>query len=372
MNAGTAPNAGATPSAGTAPPSAGATPSAGVAENAGVAGADLLLEVSQLRVDFGARAALSDVSFDLFAGETLGLVGESGSGKSTLARAILRLIRASGGSAVWRGTDLLTCAPAALRALRRDLQIVFQDPLASLDPRMTVGETIAEPLRIFEPGLKGAARSGRIGAMLQRVGLDAGMMGRYPHEFSGGQCQRIGIARAMISSPKLLICDEPVSSLDVSIQGQIVNLLLDLQRDAGTAMLFISHNLAVVRHLSHRILVMYSGRLVEIAPRDALFAAPVHPYTRALLAAVPSLTPEERSSASLHEQPMAEPFGAPPMADLPIRDHANAEPPLPQSGCAFRERCPYATAICKTTVPLLEEVAPGHSVACHRSREIKI
>jgi oligopeptide transport system ATP-binding protein len=351
---------------------AGAARSAGAAENTGVAGTDPLLRVSRLRVEFGARAALSDVTFDLVAGETLGLVGESGSGKSTLARAILRLVHASGGSVVFRGRDLLACGPGALRALRRDLQIVFQDPLASLDPRMTVGETIAEPLRIFEPGLTGPARGSRVGAMLERVGLAADMKNRYPHEFSGGQCQRIGIARAMILSPKLLICDEPVSSLDVSIQGQIVNLLLDLQRDAGTAMLFISHNLAVVRHLSHRILVMYSGRLVEIAPRDALFAAPVHPYTRALLAAVPSLTPGERSSASLREQPMAEPLGAPPMAEPPIRDHANVEPPLPQSGCAFRERCPYATAICETTVPLLEEVAPGHSVACHRSREIKI
>jgi oligopeptide transport system ATP-binding protein len=365
MNAGTAPNAGA------APPSAGAAPSAGVAENAGVAGADLLLRVSQLRVDFGARAALSDVSFDLFAGETLGLVGESGSGKSTLARAILRLIRASGGSAVWRGTDLLTCAPAALRALRRDLQIVFQDPLASLDPRMTVGETIAEPLRIFEPGLNGAARSGRIGAMLQRVGLDAGMMGRYPHEFSGGQCQRIGIARAMILSPKLLICDEPVSSLDVSIQGQIVNLLLDLQRDAGTAMLFISHNLAVVRHLSHRILVMYSGRLVEIAPRDALFAAPLHPYTRALLAAVPSLTPVRDGAGGGAAGGVSGPPRRLPTAEpLPRNESTSAVTPLPESGCAFRDRCPYAVAVCVTAVPPLEEVAAGHWAACHRSREL--
>ena len=187
-----------------------------------------------------------------------------GPGKSTLARAILRLVHASQGSVVWRGRDLLSCDGATLRRLRRDLQIVFQDPLASLNPRMTVGETIAEPLRIFEPRLDARERRARVGGMLERVGLTADMMGRYPHEFSGGQCQRIGIARAMILNPKLLICDEPVSSLDVSIQGQIVNLLLDLQREAGTAMLFISHNLAVVRHLSHRILVMYSGRLVEI------------------------------------------------------------------------------------------------------------
>jgi oligopeptide transport system ATP-binding protein len=252
---------------------------------------DPLLRVRDLSVSFRGHAAVRGVSFDLFAGETLGLVGESGSGKSTLARAVLRLEPVAHGTVLWRGDNLLTCSAAALRSRRRDLQIIFQDPLASLNPRMPVGETIAEPLRIFEPGLTAGARQARVKEMLERVGLSAAMMRRYPHEFSGGQCQRIGIARAMILAPKLLICDEPVSSLDVSIQGQIINLLLDLQRDAGTAMLFISHNLAVVRHLSHRIMVMYSGSIVEVASREALFAAPVHPYTRALLAAVPSLTP---------------------------------------------------------------------------------
>jgi oligopeptide transport system ATP-binding protein len=186
---------------------------------------------------------------------------------------------------------LLACDVSALRARRRDLQIIFQDPLASLNPRMSIGETIAEPLRIFEPQSNAGARRARVKEMLERVGLNASMVRRYPHEFSGGQCQRIGIARAMILAPQLLICDEPVSSLDVSIQGQIVNLLLDLQRDAGTAMLFISHNLAIVRHLSHRIMVMQSGSIVEAASREALFSAPVHPYTRALLAAVPSIPP---------------------------------------------------------------------------------
>ncbi|MEP6548115.1 MAG: oligopeptide/dipeptide ABC transporter ATP-binding protein [Gammaproteobacteria bacterium] len=314
-----------------------------------------LLRVNDLKVDFGSRAALHDVTFDLFAGETLGLVGESGSGKSTLARAILRLLRASTGSVSWRGRDLLSCGPGALRELRRDLQIVFQDPLASLDPRMTVGESIAEPLRIFESRLTATARGARVGEMLQRVGLAADMMGRYPHEFSGGQCQRIGIARAMILRPRLLICDEPVSSLDVSIQGQIVNLLLDLQRDDGTAMLFISHNLAVVRHLSHRILVMYSGTLVEIAARDALFAAPVHPYTRALLAAVLPPLPVARNAA----QPAA---FSPAMA-------AESPATTPPGGCAFRERCGYALAVCANNVPMLEYVAAGHQVACHRARE---
>jgi oligopeptide transport system ATP-binding protein len=338
---------------------------ADIARDAGISIPDPLLRVADLRVEFGARAALRDVTFDLFAGETLGLVGESGSGKSTLARAILRLVRASKGSVVWRGLDLLACKSAALRPLRRDLQIVFQDPLASLNPRMTVGETIAEPLRIFEPGLDAPARRSRVGGMLKRVGLSADMIGRYPHEFSGGQCQRIGIARAMILGPKLLICDEPVSSLDVSIQGQIVNLLLDLQRDVGTAMLFISHNLAVVRHLSHRILVMYSGRLVEIAPRDALFATPVHPYTRALLAAVPAATAQYGAT----QPPLAQPCTPPPMPSPPVRIEPTEAPLNPDSGCAFRDRCAYAVAVCGTTVPPLEEVAAGHQVACHRSRE---
>ena len=339
--------------------------------NAGISAAAPLLRVADLRVEFGAHTVLSDVTFELFAGETLGLVGESGSGKSTLARAILRLVRASRGSVVWRGQDLLSCDGDALRRLRRDLQIIFQDPLASLNPRMSVGESIGEPLRIFEPGLNAQARRGRVGGMLERVGLNAGMMGRYPHEFSGGQCQRIGIARAMILSPQLLICDEPVSSLDVSIQGQIVNLLLDLQHDTGTAMLFISHNLAIVRHLSHRIMVMYAGRLVEIATRDALFAGPLHPYTRALLAAVPSPTPSS-SPASAPAQACA-----PSPLDIPIQVQARSsliEPPATPPagpGCAFRDRCAYALAVCATTVPPLEAVDLGHWAACHRAREFR-
>jgi oligopeptide transport system ATP-binding protein len=313
---------------------------------------DALLRVEDLRVNFGAHTVVSGVSFELFAGETLGLVGESGAGKSTLARAILRLLRSAHGSVVWRGKDLLTSAAAELRAQRRDLQIVFQDPLASLNPRMTVGDAVAEPLRIFEPALDAKARALRVAAMLERVGLTAAMGERYPHEFSGGQCQRIGIARAMILNPKLLICDEPVSSLDMSIQGQIVNLLLDLQRDAGTAMLFISHNLAVVRHLSHRVLVMYSGKLVEIAAPDALFAAPRHPYSHALLAAVPAIEPRPKGAAvpvSMEEPPAA------------MRVRA--------AGCAYRDRCPFALAVCATTVPPLAEAATGHWVACHRSHE---
>jgi oligopeptide transport system ATP-binding protein len=319
-----------------------------------------LLRIIDLRVAFAAHTALGGVSFDLWPGETVGLVGESGSGKSTLARAVLRLVRAQAGAVLWRGRDLLACDAAALRSLRRDLQIVFQDPLASLNPRMTVGESIAEPLRIHAGVLSERHLQGRVAQMLERVGLAAAMMGRYPHEFSGGQCQRIGIARAMILEPKLLICDEPVSSLDVSIQGQIVNLLLDLQRDSGTAMLFISHNLAIVRHLSHRILVMYAGKLVEVAPRDALFAAPIHPYTRALLSAVPSAPTQGRAAA---------PPYTPPIGELPVRVESAASPQAAESGCAFRDRCAYAVALCGSTVPPLEEVAAGHRVACHRWRE---
>jgi oligopeptide transport system ATP-binding protein len=304
------------------------------------------------------RAAVDDVSFDLFAGETLGLVGESGSGKTTLARAILRLVHGAHGSVLWQGQDVLSSDARVLRRLRRDLQIVFQDPLASLNPRMTVGDTIAEPLKIFEPSLSAKQRQRQVDAMLVRVGLTPAMGGRYPDEFSGGQCQRIGIARAMVLQPKLLICDEPVSSLDVSIQGQIVNLLLDLQRDFGTSMLFISHNLAVVRQLSHRVLVMYLGRIVELAPRDALFAAPMHPYTRALLAAVPSLPSMPTPALAGVRRPRS---GAAQISD--------SRAPL-AAGCAYRDRCTYAIAVCAATVPPLEEALPGHLVACHRAREL--
>jgi oligopeptide transport system ATP-binding protein len=302
---------------------------------------EIILKVIDLSVQYGAQAALRDVTFDLREGETVGLVGESGSGKSTLARAILRLVDAAAGRIEWLGTDLLSCSAAAMRAKRRDLQIVFQDPLASLNPRMSVGDAIAEPLKIFSPGLAAPEHRRRVGAMLQRVGLDASMANRYPHEFSGGQCQRIGIARAMMLNPKLLICDEAVSSLDVSIQGQIINLLLDLQRETGMAMLFISHNLAVVRHLSHRVLVMFMGRLVEVADRDALFGAPVHPYTRALLAAAVLGNTAEPASES--------------------------DPKL--IGCAYQQRCRYVLPLCTISTPPLAQFEPGVQVACHRAQE---
>ncbi len=318
---------------------------------------DFSLEVRNLSVSFGAFAALAEVSFCVGAGETVGLVGESGSGKSTLARALLRLIPAARGSAVWGGMDLLSLDAPTLRRQRRTLQMIFQDPLASLDPRMTVGAALAEPLEIFEPGLSAQARRSRIEQMLERVGLAHAAADRYPHEFSGGQCQRIGIARAMMLRPKLLVCDEPVSSLDVSIQGQIVNLLMDLQQEFGTAMLFISHNLAVVRHISHRVLVMYLGRIVEHAARDALFAAPAHPYTRALLAAVPDPTRAPAGGAVAADESMLA-AGEPPMG--------GAVP----SGCAFRNRCRYAEGICEREIPQLEAVSAQHAVACHRWRAI--
>jgi oligopeptide transport system ATP-binding protein len=310
-----------------------------------------LLQVRNLRVEFGRHAAVRDVSFDVFSGETVGLVGESGSGKSTLARALLRLLQPASGSVEFSGLDLLKSPPKVMRAQRRELQIVFQEPLASLNPRMTVGDAIAERLLIFEPELSPAARRGKVAAILERVGLSAAIASRYPHEFSGGQCQRIGIARATVLRPKLLVCDEAVSSLDVSIQGQIINLLLDLQQDMGMAMLFISHNLAVVRNLSHRVLVMYLGRLVEVASCETLFAAPVHPYTRALLAAVPRIPP-------VVELPESAPLAEGSLAASSIAH-----------GCAFRDRCPYVLPLCESSDPPLLEIAAGHMVACHRSHE---
>jgi oligopeptide transport system ATP-binding protein len=246
-----------------------------------------LLEARGLGVDLGGRHILDEASFEIRPGEALGLVGESGSGKSTLARASLGLIPASRGTIRWCGIDIRRLSSESRRARRRDFQMVSQDPLASLDPRMSVAQILAEPLLVFEPRKGAAERESDAAAMLERVGLSAAAMRRHPHELSGGQCQRIGIARAMMPRPKLLVCDEPVSSLDVSVQGQVVNLLADLQSDLGTALLFISHNLAVVRQLAQRVMVMEAGRIVEMAERDTLFSSPAHPYTRALLAAVP-------------------------------------------------------------------------------------
>ena len=329
--------------------------------------ADPLLSVRGLRVQFALRgatlfapprqlAAVDDVSFELQAGETLGIVGESGCGKSTLGRALLRLLPATAGQIVWLGRDLMPLAEPAVRPLRRDFQIIFQDPLAALDPRMTVGDIVAEPLVTFEPGLPPSEVRSRVRDMLGKVGLSPEMLNRYPHEFSGGQCQRIGIARAMILRPRLIVCDEPVSALDVSIQAQIINLLAALQREFGLALICISHNLAVVRHLSHRVMVLYLGRVVEIAPRSRLFAAPRHPYTQALLAAAPSPDPRRERT-----KPRLSLSGDPP------------SPLDPPSGCAFRTRCRWASEICAQERPTLRDDGDERAwqVACHHWEEIR-
>ena len=292
--------------------------------------------------------AVDRVSFELRPGETLGLVGESGCGKSTLGRAVLRLLDAATGRVVWLGQDLGRLPAAELRRRRREMQIVFQDPLAALNPRMTAGEIIAEPLRTFQPDLGADEVRAKVKDTMAKVGLLPQQINRYPHEFSGGQCQRIGIARAMVNEPKLIVCDEPVSALDVSIQAQIVNLLMDLQRDTGMALIFISHNLSVVRHISHRIMVLYLGRVVELADRDRLYRNPRHPYTQALISAVPIPDPElERRKVRLRLT-----------GDLP-------SPLDPPSGCAFRTRCPKASELCARVTPGLLPIESAHEVACH-------
>jgi oligopeptide transport system ATP-binding protein len=296
--------------------------------------------------------AVSSVSFELGRGETLGVVGESGCGKSSLARGILGLVPVAEGTVELAGRPLTGLDRDALRRRRQEAQMIFQDPLASLNPRMTVGEIIAEPLRVFEPGLDRSARRARVEEMMGRVGLGASLINRYPHEFSGGQCQRIGIARALILNPSLIICDEPVSALDVSIQAQIVNLLMDIQLDLGLSLLFIAHDLSVVRHISHRIMVMYLGRVVEIGDSDHVCDQPTHPYTRALIDAVPVPDPAVQK-------------GAPHVAirgDLP-------SPLDPPSGCAFRTRCPLADARCAEERPALREFE-GRIVACHHAGRV--
>ena len=292
--------------------------------------------------------AVDDLSIEVRPGETVGIVGESGCGKSTLARAILRLVDTSDGTTCLLGQELAALGNEELRAARRDMQMIFQDPLASLNPRMTIGRIVAEPLETFAPELGTEDRARRVADMLTRVGLEPSSMNRYPHEFSGGQCQRIGIARALISQPRLVICDEAVSALDVTIQAQIVELLVDLQQELDLALVFIAHDLAVVRRISHRVIVMYLGRAVECAATDELFSRPRHPYTRALIAAAPVPDPD----VELRREHVALKGEVPSPLERP-------------AGCAFRSRCLYGDAQCEASVPPLEAHG-GAQVACFR------
>ncbi|HWI25741.1 MAG TPA: oligopeptide/dipeptide ABC transporter ATP-binding protein [Stellaceae bacterium] len=310
----------------------------------------MLLRVEHLAVEYGAGAyrvhAVSDVSFDLARGETLGLVGESGCGKSTLGRAVLQLTRPTAGKVLFEGLDLARQGRERLRALRRRIQLVFQDPIASLNPRRRVGDIVAEPLIIA--GVKDLAeRRRRVRAVLDAVGLEPDLvMRRLPHEFSGGQCQRISIARALVLEPELLVCDEPVSALDVSIRAQILNLLEEMKARYGLTLIFIAHDLAVVKAVSDRVAVMYLGKLCELGPAEQVFERPAHPYTTVLLRAIPLPDPD----AALPDSAVR---GEPP------------SPIAPPSGCRFRTRCAMAQARCAAEEPQLREIAPGQFVACH-------
>ena len=294
--------------------------------------------------------AVSGISFDIAPGETLGLVGESGSGKTTVGRAILRRIAASAGRIIFEGQDITDLKGEALRRLRAHMQIVLQDPYTSLNPRMTVGDIVAEPLLVH--GLapsRGVARD-QVVALLDRVGMPADAAARYPHSFSGGQRQRIGIARALAMKPSLIVADEPVSALDVSVRAQVVNLMQDLQRDLGLSLLFIAHDLAVVRHISHRVAIMYAGRIVEIAPREAIYDRPIHPYTQALLSAVPVASPRlQRARRRI------------------IHPGESVDIANPPSGCRFHPRCPLATERCRDAPPPLIDRGAGHFAACWNS-----
>jgi oligopeptide transport system ATP-binding protein len=327
---------------------------------------NVLMEVNNLKVHFNIKSdnawpwekghalkAVDGVDLTIYEGETLGVVGESGCGKSTLARALLRLVPITDGSVVWLGQDLTDLDKKQMRSKRQELQMIFQDPLASLDPRMTVGDIIAEPLKTFRPELLKEDVKAEVRSIMDRVGLLPNVINRYPHEFSGGQCQRIGIARALILKPKLVVCDEPVSALDVSIQAQVVNLLKELQAEMGLSLVFIAHDLSVVKHISDRVLVMYLGNAVELASKKSLYDNPQHPYTKALLSAVP--VPDPRVERGKKIQLL--------LGDLP-------SPINPPSGCVFRTRCPHANESCAQKKPVLQALSNEHQAACSRLAEI--
>jgi peptide/nickel transport system ATP-binding protein len=335
----------------------------GHARLVGEAASEPTLSISRLGVQFpvprglfrkaATLRAVDDVSVELGAGEALGVVGESGCGKSTLARAALLLLRPTAGQVVWMGRPVDGLSSQELKPRRRELQIVFQDPLASLDPRLTAREIVEEPLRVHRPEVDAAGRARMVAEMLLRVGIAPELANRYPHEFSGGQCQRIGIARAMILKPRVLVCDEPVSALDVSIQEQIVTLLQELKREYGMSILFVSHNLAVVRRLCDRVLVLYLGRMIELAPAEQMYAQPRHPYTRDLLEAVPIPDPDVQPAR--------------------LRRVLGGEPPSPlnpPSGCVYSTRCAHVLDTCRGSVPRWEAAGEGRQAACHRWREL--